>query len=39
MSDMYEVQAGQIATQKDHSDGVKQCGQHMVDAHTQTTQS
>jgi len=38
MSDMYEVQAGQIATQKGQSDAVKQFGQHMVDAHTQTTQ-
>ncbi len=39
MSDIYEVQAGQIATQKGQSDAVKQFGQHMVDAHTQTTQA
>ncbi len=38
MSDMYEVQAGQIAAQKGQADAVKQFGQHMVDAHTQTTQ-
>jgi putative membrane protein len=37
MSDMYEVQAGQIAAQKGQSDAVKQFGQHMVEAHTQTT--
>jgi putative membrane protein len=37
MSDMYEVQAGQIAAQKGQSNAVKQFGQHMVDAHTQTT--
>ena len=36
-SDMYEVQAGQIASQKGGSDAVKQFGQHMIDAHTQTT--
>jgi putative membrane protein len=37
MSDMYEVQAGQIASQKGGADAVKQFGEHMVDAHTQTT--
>jgi putative membrane protein len=37
MSDMYEVQAGQIAAQRGQSDAVKQFGQHMVEAHTQTT--
>jgi putative membrane protein len=38
MSDMYEVEAGKIATQKGQSDAVKQFGQQMVDAHTKTTQ-
>ena len=38
MSDMYEVEAGKIATQKGVSDEVKQFGQQMVDAHTKTTQ-
>ena len=38
MSDMYEVEAGKIATQKGQSDEVKQFGQQMVDAHTKTTQ-
>ena len=37
MSDMYEVKAGEIAAQKGRSDAIKQFGQHMVDAHTQTT--
>jgi putative membrane protein len=37
MSDRYEVQAGQIAAQRGQSDAVKQFGQHMVEAHTQTT--
>jgi putative membrane protein len=38
MSDMYEIEAGKIATQKSQSDAVKQFGQQMVDAHTKTTQ-
>lgn len=38
MSDMYEVEAGKIATEKGQSDQVKQFGRHMVDAHTKTTQ-
>lgn len=37
MSDMYEVAAGKIATEKGQSDAVKKFGQHMVEAHTQTT--
>jgi putative membrane protein len=37
MSDMYEVQAGEIAAQKGQSGAVKQFGQHMIEAHTQTT--
>jgi putative membrane protein len=38
MSDMYEVEAGKIASEKGQSDAVKQFGQHMVEAHTQTTE-
>jgi putative membrane protein len=38
MSDMYEVEAGKIATQKGQSDQVKQFGQHMVEAHSKTTE-
>jgi putative membrane protein len=37
MSDMYEVEAGKIAAAKGKSDAVKQFGQHMVEAHSQTT--
>lgn len=36
MSDLYEVEAGKIAAAKGQSDAVKQFGQHMVEAHTQT---
>lgn len=38
MSDIYEVEAGKIATKKGQSDQVKQFGQHMVEAHTKTTE-
>ena len=38
MSDMYEIEAGKIAAQKGQSDVVKQFGQHMVEAHSQTTE-
>lgn len=38
MSDMYEVEAGKIAGAKGQSDAVKQFGQHMVDAHSKTTE-
>jgi putative membrane protein len=38
MSDMYEVQAGKIASEKGQSDAVKQFAQQMVDAHTKTTE-
>jgi predicted outer membrane protein len=38
MSDMYEVEAGKIASEKGQSDAVKQFGQQMVEAHTQTTE-
>ena len=37
MSDMYEVEAGKIASQKGQSDAVKNFGQMMVDAHSKTT--
>ena len=37
MSDMYEVEAGKIAAARGKSDAVKQFGQHMVEAHAQTT--
>jgi len=36
-SDLYEVEAGKIAAAKGQSDAVKQFGQHMVEAHSQTT--
>ena len=36
MSD--EIEAGKIAAQKGQSDAVKQFGQHMVEAHSQTTE-
>jgi putative membrane protein len=35
LSDMYEVQAGQIATMKSQSPDIKQFARQMVDAHTQ----
>jgi predicted outer membrane protein len=38
MSDMYEVEAGKMASQKGQSDTAKQFGQHMVEAHSQTTE-
>ena len=37
MSDLYEVEAGKIASTKGETDVVKQFGQHMVEAHAQTT--
>jgi putative membrane protein len=37
MGDMYEVEAGKIAADRGKSDAVKQFGQHMAEAHTQTT--
>jgi len=36
-SDMYEVEAGKIASQKGQSNAVKSFGQMMVDAHSKTT--
>ena len=38
ISDMYEVEAGKIAAEKGKSDAVKQFGQRMVEAHSQTTE-
>ena len=37
ISDMYEIEAGKIAAQKGQSDAVKQFGQQMTEAHTQTS--
>lgn len=37
-SDLYEVAAGKIASEKGQSDAVKQFGQHMVEAHSKTTE-
>jgi putative membrane protein len=37
MSNMYEIEAGKIASTKGKSGVVKQFGQHMVEAHSQTT--
>jgi putative membrane protein len=38
MSDMYEVEAGKIASEKGKSDAIKQFGQKMVEAHTKATE-
>lgn len=38
ISDMYEVTAGKLALQRSSSADVKEFAQHMVDAHTETTQ-
>jgi putative membrane protein len=38
ISDMYEVEAGKIAAEKGKSYAVKQFGQRMVEAHSQTTE-
>jgi putative membrane protein len=38
MSDMYEVEAGKIASEKGQSDAVKQFGKHMAEAHGKTTE-
>lgn len=37
-SDQFEIQSSQTALQKSHSQRVRQFAQHMIDAHTQTTQ-
>ena len=38
MTDLYEIEAGKIASEKGQSDAVKQYGQHMVEAHTKTSE-
>ena len=38
MSDLYEVEAGKIAGEKGQSEAVKQFGQHMVEAHSKTSE-
>jgi predicted outer membrane protein len=38
ISDMYEFETGKIAGQKGQSDAVKQFGQRMVEAHSQTSE-
>ena len=38
ISDMYEVTAGKIALQRSSNADIKSFAQHMVDAHTETTQ-
>jgi putative membrane protein len=38
ISDMYEVTAGRVALQRSSNADVKSFAQHMVDAHTETTQ-
>jgi putative membrane protein len=37
VSDMYEVEAGKIAEERAHNSKVKAFGEHMVTAHTETT--
>ena len=37
LTDMYEVQAGQLATMRAHAGDIKNFGQHMVDDHTKST--
>ena len=37
-SDLYEVAAGKLASEKGQSDAVKQFGAHMVEAHTKTSE-
>ena len=37
LTDMYEVQAGQLATMRAHAAAIKDFGQHMVDDHTKST--
>src|SRR3972149_5364149 len=38
MSDLYEVEAGKIASEKGQSDAVKEFGRHMVEAHGKTSE-
>jgi putative membrane protein len=37
-SDQFEIQSSQLALQKSHNSRVRAFAQHMIDAHTQTTQ-
>ena len=36
MSDLYEVEAGKMASEKGRSEAVKEFGRHMVEAHSKT---
>jgi putative membrane protein len=38
MSDLYEVEAGKIASEKGQSEAVKKFGQQMVEAHSKTSE-
>ena len=38
LSDLYEVEAGKIASEKGQSEAVKTFGQHMVEAHSKTSE-
>jgi putative membrane protein len=38
MSDLYEVEAGKIASEKGQSEAVKEFGRHMVEAHGRTSE-
>jgi putative membrane protein len=38
MSDLYEVEAGKIASEKGQSEAVKEFGRHMVEAHGKTSE-
>ena len=38
LSDLYEVEAGKIASEKGQSEAVKKFGQHMVEAHSKTSE-
>jgi len=38
MSDLYEVEAGKIASEKGQSEAVKEFGRHMVEAHSKTSE-
>jgi putative membrane protein len=37
-SDMYEIEAGKIASEKGQSEAVKEFGRHMVEAHSKTSE-
>jgi putative membrane protein len=38
MSDLYEVEAGKIASERGQSEAVKEFGRHMVEAHSKTSE-